>query len=166
MTSKIPFVKQDTHWIAFIPQVIFICLFSLLFYQYERQFFLLYALMLYFVVKLLMRMLFFPGVLYNGIKLIKLEKLKEAIPEIEKTIDYYTTHAWVDKYRFLLMISSSERSIREVSVCNLAFCLLHTGEIDKAKELYETVLLEYPKNIIAKGALKTINLFANNQLEM
>ncbi len=160
MTSKVPFVKQETNWLAFIPKLAVIGILCLCFYPLDKQSFFLIAFFAYFMLTLLARWLFFPNALYEGITLIKQAKFQEAIPVIQVTIDYYTKHSWIDKFRFLLLISSAKRTIRESSICNLAYCYLQTGNIQKAKEIYHDVLLQYPENINAKSMLNTINLIS------
>jgi len=133
MTSKVPFVKQETVWLAFVPRLLFIGIFCLIFYQIDKHNFFILAFVLYLIVLLGLRKLLFPKVIHKGINFIKEGKFDEAIQPIQKTIEYYTKNDWVDKYRFLLMISSSKRTIRESSICNLAYCPLQTGETKKAK---------------------------------
>jgi tetratricopeptide (TPR) repeat protein len=158
MASKVLFVKQVTNWLALIPHLILMGVLCLTFYQIDKKIFYLLALITYYVIWFASRGIFFPSVIYEGIKFIKEAKFKEAIPPIQKTIDYYTSHAWIDKFRFLLLISSSKFSIRESSICNLGFCYLKLGEIEKAKATYESVLAQYPENINAQNMLDTINI--------
>jgi hypothetical protein len=77
---------------------------------------------------------------------------------IQKDIDYFTEKAWIDKFRFVLMITTSSRSYREICLCNFAWCLLQTGKVRESKELYERILVQYPENQVAKTQLNTINM--------
>ncbi len=158
MASKVPFVKQEIDWLALIPKLFVIGILCLCFYPLDKQNFFLIAFVVYFILTILARKLFFPNSLHEGIKLIREAKFDQAIPVVEKTIDYYTKHSWIDKYRFLLLISSAKRTIRESSICNLAYCYLQVGDIKNAKEIYQDVLIQYPENINAKSMLRTINL--------
>jgi hypothetical protein len=124
MASKVAFAKQETNWLALIPKLAVIGILSLCFYQIDKQNFFILAFVLYLIFTFLSRKFFFSNSLRRGIKLIREAKFGEAIPVIKKTIDYYTEHAWIDKYRFVLLISSSKRTIREMSICNLAYCYL------------------------------------------
>ena len=138
MASKVAFVKQETNWFALFPKLLVICILCLCFYPVDKQNFFFIGFFIYFLLTLLARWIFFPNVLYDGIKLIREAKFQEAIPVVQQTIDYYKKKSWVDKYRFWLLISSAKRSIAESSTCNLAYCYLQIGQVKRAKEIYET----------------------------
>ena len=91
------------------------------------------------------------------------DRYEEAIPFIDKDIAYFTQRSWIDRYRHLLMISSSPRTYRELCLCNKAWCLLQTGKVKESKELYENVLSEYPGNSVAATQLNTINMVQQNR---
>jgi tetratricopeptide (TPR) repeat protein len=158
MATKVAFIKQERNWFALFPNLLVIGILCLCFYQVDKQYFFFIALFLYFLLTLLAKWLFFPNVLYEGIKLIREAKFEEAIPIVQQTIDYYLKKSWIDKYRFWLLISSAKRSIGESSTCNLAYCYLQIGQVNRAKEIYDNVLHQYPDNINAKCMLNTINL--------
>lgn len=160
MAPKVAFVKQETNWLALIPKISVIGILCLCFYPLDKQNFFVIAFAVYLVLTFLARKFFFQNALHEGIKLIREAKFGEAIPFIEKTIGYYTKHSWIDKYRFLLLISSAKRTIRESSICNLAYCHLQVGDIKKAKEIYHDILIQYPENINAESMLRTINLIS------
>lgn len=105
---------------------------------------------------------FFPNSLYDGIALIKQSKFKDAIPVIQESIEFYDKRSWIDKYRFVLLISSSKKSIKETSICNLAYCYLQVGEVQKSKRIYEEVLINNPDNANARAMLNTINIILTN----
>jgi len=158
MTSKVAFVKQETNWFALFPKLLVIGILCVCFYPIDKQNFFFIAFFIYLLLTLLARWLFFPNVLYEGIKLIREAKFQEAIPVVQQTIDYYSKKPWIDKYRFWLLISSAKRTITESSTCNLAYCYLQIGQVKRAKEIYEDVLRQHPENINAKSMLNTINL--------
>jgi tetratricopeptide (TPR) repeat protein len=99
----------------------------------------------------------------KGINLVKQGNFIDAIPYFERSVKYFSENDWVDKYRFLTMLSSSKMSYREMGLCNIAFCFSQTGEGQKAKELYQFTLNEYPENVLAQTAL---NLFNSVEKEM
>jgi len=158
MASKVAFVKQETNWFALFPKLLVIGILCVCFYPIDKQNFFFIAFFIYLFLTLLARWLFFPNVLYEGIKLIREAKFQEAIPVVQQTIDYYSKKPWIDKYRFWLLISSAKRTITESSTCNLAYCYLQIGQVKRAKEIYEDVLRQYPENVNAKSMLNTINL--------
>jgi hypothetical protein len=165
MPSKVPFVKQETIWLAIIPRFLFIAIMSMIYYQWDKRDCIVLGFVTYLIVWYVLRTIAFPKDVHKSIRLIKEGKLNEAVPYIERSIDFYTRHPWIDKYRFLLMVSSSKRGMRESSICNLGFCLLQTGNVSAAKEVYEDVLRQYPENTVAEIQLKTINAVANSKAQ-
>jgi len=164
MSSKVPFVKQETVWLALVPRILFIGILSMVYHQWDRKNYLVFGFITYLIIWYGLRTMAFPKEVHKSIGLIKEEKFDEAIPYIERSIEFYNKHSWIDKYRFLLMVSSSKRGIRESSICNLGFCLLQIGDVKAAKEVYEDVLRQYPENTVAKIQLRTINALTTNSL--
>jgi hypothetical protein len=162
MSSQVPFVKQETVWLAIVPHILVIGILCMIYHQWDRKNYFAFAFITYLIIWYGLRTIAYPRDVHKSIRLIKEEKFGEAIPYIERSIQYYNKHSWIDKYRFLLMVSSSKRGIRESSICNLGFCLLQSGNAKAAKEVYEDVLRQYPENTIAKIQLKTINTVANS----
>jgi hypothetical protein len=162
MPSKVPFVKQETVWLAVVPRILFIGVLCIVYYQWDRNNFFVLGFITYLIVWYGLRTFAFPKDVHKSIKLIREEKFKEAVPYIERSIEFYNKHPWIDKYRFLLMVSSSKRGILESSICNLGFCLLQSGNARAAKEVYEDVLRRYPENTVAKIQLKTIHTMTNS----
>ena len=160
MASKVAFVKQEINWFAFFPKILVIAILCLCFYPLDGHNFFLIAFVIYLLLTYLARFLFFPKVIHEGIRLIREAKFHEAIPFVQQTIDYYLQRPWIDKYRFWLLISSSQKTITESSICNLAYCYLQTGQVKRAKEIYEDVLHQYPYNNNAKTMLSTINVIS------
>jgi tetratricopeptide (TPR) repeat protein len=166
MTSKVPFIKQEINWLAIVPRLFLISILCFVFYHFlgatDKHNFFIFAFIVYLLIAFALRKLFLPLVLHQGIQLIKEEKFEQAIPFIQKTVDYYTKNSWIDKFRFLLLISSSKSTIRESSICNLAYCYLQIGETKKSREIYQGVLTQYPKNKNAKSMLNTINILSTD----
>jgi hypothetical protein len=163
MSSKVPFVKQETVWLAVVPHILLIAILCLVYYQWDRKNYFIFSFLTYLIIWYGLRTIAYPKDVHKSIRLIKEEKFDEAIPYIERSIVFYTRHAWIDKYRFLLIVSSSKRGIRESSLCNLGFCLLQSGNAKAAKEVYEDVLRQYPENTVAKIQLRTINTVTNSK---
>ena len=156
------FLKPELNGIALLPRLIFIALLCLLFYRVDERIFFVYAFFIYLLVSYSLKFLLIPGSTFTGVKLMREDRYEEAIPYIDQDIAYFTQRSWIDRYRFLLMISSSPRTHMELCLCNKAWCLLQTGKVNESKALYESVLSEYPGNIIAITQLNTINMVQRN----
>jgi tetratricopeptide (TPR) repeat protein len=87
---------------------------------------------------------------------VKAHKFTESIPFFEKSVSHFTNNNWVDKYRFLTLLSISEMTYKELGLCNIAFSYSQTGNGQKAKEYYEQVLKEFPGNGLAVAAFNMI----------
>jgi tetratricopeptide (TPR) repeat protein len=155
-TIMTTFIKQETIWIALVARLALLGILCLIFFQFDQRIFFVYAFFLYLVIRYTVKYSLIPGSTFTGVKLLREEKYEEAIPFIQKDISYFTKRSWIDRFRFALMISSSSLSYREISLCNMAYCLLQTGKIGEAKELYESILAQYPENMVVKAQLKTI----------
>ncbi len=162
METKVPFVRNEGATQAFIIKIVIYGLLCFLFYQFDHKFFFIYAFMAYLFIFLASKILFIAGSLYTGIKFIKQQRFKDAIPFIEKDIEYFTKKAWIDRFRFFLLLSSSGKSIREISLCNLAYCHLQNGNLKESVDIYKNVLEQYPENITAKAQLNTINVIISS----
>lgn len=92
----------------------------------------------------------------RGVRLMVSKKYTEAIGSFGKSIAYLNKNSWVDKYRFLTLLSSSKRSYREMALCNIAFCHTQIGNGQQAKQMYEAILQEFPDNDLALAALNML----------
>jgi hypothetical protein len=52
-----------------------------------------------------------------------------------------------------------------MSLCNIAFCLLQIGNVNESKALYEEIVTQYPKNIVAKAALNNMNIIRSHVIK-
>ena len=159
MASKIPFIKSEVTWISVLLRLSVFLLLSGLFYLVDKEWFIYYAFATYILLSFLLQ-IFIPTDHNKGIKLIKQEKFEEAIPHFKNSVDFFTKHSWIDKYRSITLLISSRRSFREISLCNLAYCLTQVKRVEEARKMYEDVLIEYPNNIVAKAVLKTFDLLS------
>ncbi|UPT66229.1 MAG: hypothetical protein M0D57_17375 [Sphingobacteriales bacterium JAD_PAG50586_3] len=90
-------------------------------------------------------------------KLVKQKDYKDAISYFVKSYDFFNYYSWVDKYRYITLLSSSLMCYREMALNNIAFCYGQIGEGQLAEEYYLRTLSEYPDNEMAKAALNLIN---------
>ena len=92
----------------------------------------------------------------SGVRLMKKGKFREAIPKFQAALTFFDRHSWIDRFRYLALLSNSRMSYREMSMCNVAFAHSQLGEGREAKALYERALAEYPDSGIAQAALNLI----------
>ena len=157
MSSNVPVVRQIA-WAYFIPQ--FLLVFCLIFvYTFagvpEAPW---YAIVTYLILSIVLRNLI-ARKHREGMRLVRQRRFDEAIPLFEESVNFFTRNSWIDKYRYLTLLSSSRMSYREMGLCNIAFCYGQTNNGAQAKNYYERVLQEYPKNGLAIAGLNMLNAF-------
>lgn len=155
MASNIPVVKQAA-WISIIPQIgVMILLFGL-YYLIGLKEFILYGTLTYLLFSYSLRV-FVPKSHRKGIKLMKEKKFEIAILNFENSYNFFVKNNWIDKYRYLTLLSSSKMTYREMALCNIAFCYGQIGNGKMMKEYYKKTLVEFPENSIAYSAIKAID---------
>ena len=162
MASNVPTIKQVA-WISAVPQLMVAGLLIYVYYFFEFSDFILYGALTYLALSFTLRNLIAKNHRLGIKKLVKQQKFQEAIPLFEKSVDFFTKNNWVDKYRYLTILSSSKMTYKEMGLCNIAFCYSQIGNIQKAKEYYEQTLKEFPDNGIAIAALRMINSIQSSQ---
>ncbi|MBC8052277.1 MAG: hypothetical protein H7Y13_04380 [Sphingobacteriaceae bacterium] len=161
MASKTPIVRQVS-WPSVIFQLILlgllICIFQI--FEFAEPFFT--AALTYAILAFGLRIKIARSH-RKGLQLIKQQKPIEALPFFEKSVNYFTKFNWIDKYRYLTLLSSSKMTYREMGLCNIAFCYSQTGEGYKAKEVYQMILKEYPENGLAYAGYNMLNSLEQSQ---
>lgn len=155
MSSTVPIVRQAA-WPSAIPQLIIMGLLILLWYGLAIGNPVVNGALTYLVISFCLRT-FIPGDHRRGMKLVKQEKYQEAIPYFEKSYDFFKKHHWLDKYRYITLLSSSKMTYSEMALVNIAFCYGQIGDGINSKAFYERTLKEFPHNGMAKAALNMLN---------
>lgn len=165
MFSKKPVVRRIA-WISLLPQllvmVIFITISKILFAQSVFAFDI--GLLSYVMSSILLRHLV-PRNHRKGMRLYKAGDYTQAIHEFEKSYDFFTKYAWVDKYRYMVLLSASRMSYTEMALVNAAFCYTQVGDGRKAREYYNKALQQFPDSELAKAALRMMDSLADHSAE-
>lgn len=157
-----PVVRQIA-WNAYLVFVVFLGLATWLgtrFTPLTLHHNLVLALLLYYALGWLLRMRL--GRYQNqGMKRVHQGEFLEAIPWFEKSYSYFTARPWLDKWRFWLMLSTSQMGYREMALNNIAFCYSQLGDGQQARTYYRQLLTEYPGNGLATAALRLLDAGRN-----
>ncbi len=94
-----------------------------------------------------------PRVHRRSVAYIRSGRFTEALPLCEASAEWFKRHAWVDKYRALIMLSPSAWSYREMALANRAFSLAQLGLGQEAMKAYEAMLAEFPDSVLATTPL-------------
>lgn len=152
MASNKPVVRQIA-WISLILNVILILLLRFLLGSIISSGTAdLLVLLLYFFIVLLLRSV--PRNHRRGMKFFKSGQYEQAVSEFQKSYEFFTTHTWIDKYRYFFLLSSSRISYTEMALLNTAFCYAQSGQRTLAIEYYEKALAQFPDSEMAKSALR------------
>lgn len=98
----------------------------------------------------------------RGIRRVKAGDFAAAIPEFEASHAFFTRHAWVDRWRFLTMLSVSLPSYREIALCNAAFCHAQLGNGAESRRFYERALESFPDSGLASAGLSMLRAGASS----
>jgi len=93
----------------------------------------------------------------KGIHAVKAGRFADAMPYFEQSRTQFEKRPWLGRYRYLLPLSSTAWSYREMAMANKAFCLGQIGRRTDAINSYEEVLGDYPDNVLATVALRMMH---------
>ncbi|KEY17906.1 tetratricopeptide repeat protein [Kaistella antarctica] len=159
MASHVPTIKQIA-WISVVPQLILVGILVYLYFLFGSKEPLIFGALTYLILSFGLRN-FVAKDHRQGMKLVNQKKYEEAIFFFRKSVEYFTRNSWIDKYRFLTLLSSSKLTYKEMGLCNIAFCYSQINNGQKAKEYYELTLKEFPKNGLAIAGLNMLNSTRN-----
>ena len=166
-TSRIPVVRQ-TSWLMVIPQlIVMLSLIVLVEIIFRPEPFILsgaYGAGLYLLYSYGSRWLLLK-LHRQGMQLTRQEKYQEAANKFDASYQFFTDHAWIDKYRSLTMMIPAAISYREMALINSGYCYVQLGDSAKAKMYYQKALAEFPESAMAHAALKLLET-AENQPEI
>jgi len=151
-------------WISLIPQLIIMGLIMMIWYQFEKSNFILFGAMTYLIISQVLKRVI-PKEHRKGIVKLNQEQFENAIPYFERSYTFFQKNEWVDKYRYVTLLSSAKISFREMALMNIAFCYGQIGKGKLAKEYYERTLKEFPNSSMAKVSLKFLNSMSNSEEE-
>jgi tetratricopeptide (TPR) repeat protein len=154
LASKIPIIRQ-INLLAAGFQILIIAIFAFILYQFDNVNFLLYAILAFFAISLLLRYSI-PKYHRMGMSQFKQRNYQEAINCFDKSYQFFNRYYWLDKYRFIFILSSSRNSYQEMALVNMAFCYSQIGQKEDAVNTYKLALEKYPESEIAKSGLNML----------
>ncbi|MBE5791238.1 MAG: hypothetical protein IJN21_10645 [Clostridia bacterium] len=89
----------------------------------------------------------------KGMRLLKAEMYEKALVCFQKSEAFFEKHAWIDKYRFITMFSSSAYSYREMALHNQAHAYLRLNcPLDAIAPLEKLAKINPKRTDAAKAA--------------
>ena len=161
MSGKMPVIKQ-IGWLSIIPQLLFMGLLIFFYFLLGIKEYFLFGVFTYIIISFTLRNTITIEH-RKGIKNYHKQNYNDAILNFQNSLDFFKKHEWIDKYRYLVLLSSSKYSYREMALCNIAFCYGQIGEGKKAEYYYNVTLQEFPNNNLARSSLNIINSVKQNE---
>lgn len=158
MATSIPFLRTKRIWYYMIPQILFLYVLfylSSLFISEDEFTVILSSIAVYYFTIYCLRKLVASDH-RKAIDMLKKGDYEAAMAGFKRSAEFFTKNSWVDRYRFITLLSASKKTYREMALCNIGFCLTQTKRGIEAKEIYLNVLKQYPENEIAFTALRTL----------
>lgn len=155
MASNLPTARQ-VDWISIIPHLAIMWLIMFAYFMANSTQFIIFGALTYLVLSYSLRN-FVPLDHKVGMRLVHKKEFQNAVPYFHKSYDFSNKYSWIDKYRYVTLLSSSKMCYKEIALNNIAFCYGQLGEGEKAVEYYSYLHKEYPDNEMAKAALNLIN---------
>jgi hypothetical protein len=90
----------------------------------------------------------------RGMYYARAGRLELAIPEFQKSYEFFHRHPWLDELRYIFLLSTSRVSYREMGLLNLAYCDLWADRGDDAVRTYLRTIEEFPNSGLAWTGIK------------
>lgn len=94
----------------------------------------------------------------KGMKYMRQGNYEAAAKAFESSYTFFTTHSWIDRYRFITMFYSNAVPFRQMALNNLGLCYLYMNEGAKALEVFQKLAEinpDYPNITRAINELQT-----------
>lgn len=153
--SKTPTIRKVA-WSALIPQLLFIAVLTGIAYLLNPEYALILGAALYILLSFLARTVVGKNHL-KGIHLTAEKDYSNAILEFQKSYEFFKKYPWMDKYRYITLLSASAIPYGEMALNNIAYCYAELGDGPNALKYYKLTLKEYPDSVIAKIGLESLN---------
>ena len=154
MASKQPIVRQIA-WLSLIPQLLLLALLNVAAWALDLPMPWAIGAGVYLVLSISLRY-FVARAHRRGIGEFKRQNYSAALPAFQESYDFFTRNAWIDRYRYLALLSSSRICYREMALLNVAFCHVQLGDGVRAEEYYRRTLDEFPDSEMARSSLRMI----------
>ena len=157
-------ISTYSSWARSIPQVIVVAVLTVfalyIFPQNKSTFALISSLSIFFVYTFIARY-FISSEQRHGMSALAKGDFDTALNEFEKSFDFFSRNQWIDKYRSIILMTSSAWSYREMALMNIAATYSRKKDTKMYRESNKRLLKEYPNNQRAKDALAFLDALKN-----
>ena len=93
----------------------------------------------------------------KAIRHCRRKEFEQAIPEFHKSVVFFKNYHWIDRFRAVTLLSAAGMGYQEMALVSLGFCYAQIGDGANARQQYEQCLKDYPRNEMAKSALRLMD---------
>ena len=93
---------------------------------------------------------------HAGIRATQAGQYEAATRHFQSSYEFLQRRPWIDRYRYIVLMSPSACSFREMALVNMAVAYVQLGRGAEATVLYERALHEFPGSVPAASALNLI----------
>ena len=90
----------------------------------------------------------------RGMALARDGQIDEAIPEFQRSYEFFSRYRWLDDWRYLALLSTSKVCYREMALLNMAYCDLWNDHGEAAVRTYLRTVEEFPDSGLAWTGIK------------
>lgn len=155
MASGLPIVKQIA-WISIVPQLLVVIILISTLHILNVQDPIMVGAIMYLLISTGVRYMV-PISHRKGVVALKKGDYESSLPYFRQSYDFFLKHKWLDKWRYLVLLSSSRISYKEMALLNIAFCYGQMKQGGEAKAAYERVLVDFPDSQMAIAALNMLS---------
>lgn len=148
MVNEGKFPRQFS-WTSAVLHAVLIAGISLFFERLSVPWPVVWATAVFLILANLVRRILISD-LRRGIDTLNAKKYAEALPWLERSVTFFQRYPWLDKYRYLLLLSSSALSYREIALVNRALCIGRTRSFEETDAAFKEVLQEFPESVLAR----------------
>jgi tetratricopeptide (TPR) repeat protein len=120
-----------------LVEMVFIYLFYLWF---QGKVYGLFMGIIAFLIILLLQQSIHRGSFRQGMKYLKKNQYDAAITSFQKSLKHFEQYPFLDKYRYVLLISPSEISCKEMALQNIVACYCFLNDKEKATFYYDSLI--------------------------
>lgn len=141
-------------WATFFCIIVYSLL--LAFYPLPKFHSIIIGMALYFILSTLGR-IFLLKAHRKGMIQVHRKNFRQAAIFFKESDEFLGRHPWLDELRWLLLMSSSAVSFREMALYNAAYCYVQMGQGRDARDLYQRLLTRYPQTPLRAKTEEILN---------
>jgi tetratricopeptide (TPR) repeat protein len=147
-------IVHEVAWVALVTQGFFILILIGItaFLGFDRP--ILIGTLSYLIIAFFARLIFTRHH-RQGMYLAQEGMFDEAIGEFQSSYEFFTRNVWLDDWRYVVLLSSSKTTYREMALLDIAYCDLWSDRAEDAIRIYLRLVEEFPENGMAWSAIKT-----------